>query len=76
MSHVYQNCQRADWMNEKSKHCSDEHFQELSKTHRDSTRILHHRTAKKNLADDVKEKNFSVTAVEITVNLDFRVEYE
>ena len=29
MSHVYQNCQRADLMNEKSKHCSDEHFQKL-----------------------------------------------
>ena len=62
-------------MNEKSKHCSDEHFQLLSKTHRDS-RISHNRTAKKNVADNVKEKNFSVTAVEITVNLDFRVEYE
>ena len=62
-------------MNEKSKHCSDEHFQLLSKTHGDS-RILHNRTAKKNLADNMKEKNFSVTAVEITVNLDFRVEYE
>ena len=31
---------------------------------------------KNNLADNVKEKNFEVTAVEITVNLDFRVEYE
>ena len=34
------------------------------KTHRDS-RILHSRTAKKNLADKVKENNFKVTAVEI-----------
>ena len=45
------------------------------KTHRDS-RILHNRTAKKNLADNVKEKNFYVTAVEITVNLDFRCSYK
>ena len=29
MSHVYQNCQRADWMNKKSKRCSDEHFQKV-----------------------------------------------
>ena len=45
------------------------------KTHRDS-RILHSRTANKNLADIVKEKNFYVTAVEITVNLDFRCSYK
>ena len=44
-------------------------------THRDS-RILHSRTAKKNLADNVKEKNFSVTAVAVTVNLDFQCSYK
>ena len=30
----------------------------------------------KNLADNVKKKNFQVTAVEITVNLDFRCSYK
>ena len=45
------------------------------KTHRDS-RILHSRKAKKNQADNLKEKNFQVTAVEITVNLDFRGSYK
>ena len=30
----------------------------------------------KNLADNVKEKNFLVTAVEITVNLDFRSSFK
>ena len=60
-------------MNEKSKHCA----MNISflKTHRDS-RILHSRTAKKNLADNVKESNFQVTAVEITMNLDFRCSYK
>ena len=45
MSQVYQNCQRANGLNEKSKHCSDELFF-LKKTHRNS-RNLHSRTAKK-----------------------------
>ena len=64
---------RLDCMNEKSKHCSDEH--QFLKTFRDS-RILHSRIAKKNLAHNVKENNFKVTAVEITVNLDFRCSYK
>ena len=53
MSHVYQNCQRVDWMNEKSKHRSDENFQKL-------IGILGFNTAGqlKNVADNVKKKHF------------------
>ena len=60
MSHVYQNCQRANglawaaWM--KNQNIVEMNISFL-KTHRDS-RILHSRTANKNLADIVKEKNF------------------
>ena len=42
----------------------------------EKSRILRSRTAKKNLSDNVKKKNFEVTAVEITVNLDFRCSYK
>ena len=53
MSHVYQNCQRADWMNEKSKDCSDERFQKV-------IGILGFYAAGqlKNVADNVKKKSF------------------
>ena len=60
MSHIYQNCQRANglawtaWM--KNQNIAAMNINFLT-THRDS-RILHSRTAKKNLADNVKEKNF------------------
>ena len=60
MSHVYQNCQRANglawtaWMKNQNNVAMDISFLE---TRRDS-RILHSLTAKKNLADNVKEKNF------------------
>ena len=57
MSHVYQNCQRANglaWMKNQNIVAMNISF---LKTHRDS-RILHSRTAKKNLADNVKENNF------------------
>ena len=61
MSHVYQNCQRANrlawtaWM--KNQNIVAMNIYSFLKTHRDS-RILHSRTAKKNLADNVKGKNF------------------
>ena len=60
MSHVYQNCQRTNklswtaWMKNQNIVAMNISF---LKTHRDS-RILHSRTAKKNLTDNVKEKNF------------------
>ena len=57
MSYVYQNCQRANELAWTA--CMKNQnivAMNILKTHRDS-RILHSRTAKKNLADNVKEKN-------------------